>query len=96
MANEPRDSNDRNVDYDLISIGDLWDKRDDSNLFYKFGTFHGDNWGDNKADAPWGWDDKDDGDVSAEQFFLDPAYLVDYYHDGLGIFSQYYVFQFQK
>ncbi len=96
QASEPRDNNDRNVEYDLIFIGDLWDKRGDTNLFYEFGTFHGDNWGDNKADAPWGWDDKNDGDVGADQFFLDPAYLVDYYHDGLGDFSQDYVFQFQK
>lgn len=95
-ASEPSNSNDRNVGYDLVFIGDLWDKRDDSNLFYKFGTFHGDDWSDNKADAPWGWDDKDDGDVRADQFFLDPAYLVDSYHDGLGNFSQDYVFQFRK
>jgi len=95
-AGEPRDSNNRNVEYDLIYIGDLWDKRNDTDLFYEFGTFWGDDWGENKADAPWGWDDKDDGEVYADQFFIDPAYVVDYYHDGLGNFSHDYIFQFQN
>ncbi len=96
QAEEPENGNDRNVGYALVSIDELWAKRHDSDIFYEFSVFKGDDWGNNKANAPWGWDDKDDGDVSAEQFFIDPAYLVAYYHDGLGDFSHDYIVQFQN
>jgi hypothetical protein len=57
---------------------------------------------ENAANAPWGWDDvtvvvggivisEGDGEVYAPDFFTDPAYLVDYYHNGLGDFSHSYV-----
>ena len=95
QAEEPQNGNDRNVGYDLVYIGELWEKRHDPDIFYEFGTFRGDDWDKNKANAPWGWDDKDDGKVYADQFFVDPAYLVDYYHDGLGNFSHDYIIQFQ-
>jgi len=95
QAEEPQNGNDRNVGYDLVYIGELWEKRHDSDIFYMFGTFRGDDWGKNKAHAPWRWDDKDDGEVYADQFFVDPAYLVDYYHDGLGNFSHDYIIRFQ-
>ena len=60
------------------------------------------NMSENAANAPWGWDDKavkvfgitiseSDGEVNAPDFFLDPAYLVDYYHEGLGDFSRTYL-----
>jgi len=56
---------------------------------------------ENAANAPWGWDDETvivgvitlsegDGEVYAPDFFMDPAYLVDYYHEGLGDFSRSY------
>ena len=96
QAEEPQHGNDRNVGYDLIYIGELWEKRYDTNIFYEFGTFRGDDFGENKAHAPWRWDDKDDGEVDADHFFFNPAYLVDYYHDGLGNFSYDYIVQFQK
>ncbi|MFC1945823.1 DUF3221 domain-containing protein [Chloroflexota bacterium] len=95
QAEEPQHGNDRNVGYNLAYIGDLWDKRNDSDIFYEFGVFRGDDYGENKAHAPWRWDDNDDGEIDAYQFFLAPAYLVDYYHDGLGKFSHDYIFQFQ-
>jgi hypothetical protein len=96
QAEEPDNGNDRNVGYDLINIDELWTKRYDPEIFYQFGIFKGDDWGNNKAKAPWGWDDKDDGEVYTDQFFTDPAYLVDYYHEGFGDFSHDYVFQFQN
>jgi len=96
QAEEPQNGNDRNVGYDLIDIGELWEKRHDTDIFYEFGTFRGDDFGENKAHAPWRWDDKDDGEVGADHFFVDPAYLVDYYHDGLGNFSHDYIIQFQN
>ncbi|MFC2034643.1 hypothetical protein ACFLUJ_00765 [Chloroflexota bacterium] len=95
QAEQPQNGNDRNVGYDLIDISELWEKRHNKDIFYEFGVFRGDNHGDNKAHAPWQWDDKDDGEVYADQFFIEPAYLVDYYHDGLGNFSHDYISQFQ-
>jgi len=95
VVNLGQDGNDRNAGYDLVHIDELWTKRHDAGVFCSFGTFCGDDHGRNKANAPWGWDDKDDGEVDADDFFLDPAYLVDYYHGGLGDFSRDYVFQYQ-
>jgi len=96
QAEEPENGNDRYVGYDLINIGDLWEKRYDTELFPEFGVFRGDNHGENKAHAPWRWDDQDDGNVRSDQLFIDPAYLVGYYHDGLGDFSYIYVSQFSR
>jgi len=96
QAEEPENDNDRNVGYELVNIDVLWAKRYDPDIFYEFGVFKGDDWGNNKANAPWGWDDKDDGEVSADQFFFNPAYLVDYYCDELGDFSHDYIAQYQN
>jgi len=96
QAEEPHNGNDRDVGYDLVFIDALWSKRYDPDIFYEFGTFRGDNHEENKAHAPWHWDDYDDGEVNADHFFVDPAYLVDYYHDGLGNFSHDYIVQFQS
>ena len=96
QAEEPQDGNDRDVGNDPLHIDDLWAKRHDPDVFCGSGTFCGDDHGENKANAPWGWDDKDDGEVNGDDFFIDPAYLVDYYHDGLGDFSHDYVFQFRN
>jgi hypothetical protein len=96
QAKEPQDGNDRNAGYDLLDIGILWAERHNPEIFYEFGTFRGNDFGENKAHAPWQWDDKDDGEVDADDFFIDPAYLVDYYHIGLGNFSRDYIFQFQN
>lgn len=106
-AEEPEDGNDRSVGYALKQINQLWDLRNADeypDTFYEFGTFRGDltpdvkNMVENAAMAPWGWDDiyvpllsEGDGEVDAPDFFLDPAYLVDYYHDGLGDFSSNYL-----
>jgi hypothetical protein len=95
QAEEPQNGNDRNVGYDLLHIDELWARRHDPDVFCGFGTFCGDDHGENRANPPWGWDDKDDGEVDTDDFFIDPAYLVDYYHEGLGDFSHDYVFQFE-
>jgi hypothetical protein len=69
--------------------------------FNSWGTFKGDSSGDcgsglkscgsNSANAPWGWDDGDDGASYRGEFALDPARLFDHYFDGLGNFSQQYL-----
>mgnify|MGYP005851318193 CR=1 FL=1 len=97
-AEEPEHGNDRNVGYALKNINELWDRRyyypeNGYNMFSQFGTFLGDTYGDNRANAPWGWNDINDGDVWQPQFFSDPAYLVDYYHDGLNNFSKEYIYR---
>jgi hypothetical protein len=70
--------------------------------FSSFGTFKGDtsggcgsglkSCGTNSANAPWGWDDGNDGSSSYRgEFALDPARLFSAYFGGLGNFSQQYV-----
>ena len=43
------------------------------------------------ANAPWGWDDADDGPVFRGEMALDPAHLVHQYFGGLGDFSHQYL-----
>ena len=69
--------------------------------FDSWGTFKGDTSGGcgsglkscstNSANAPWGWDDGDDGASYRGEFALDPAHLFDHYFNGLGTFSHRYV-----
>ncbi len=73
-AEVPSNPDDRDVKYKLIDIfepGGLWDQRNNSWLFAGYGSFAGDNSGGcgsgaigcstNSANAPWGWDDSNDG-----------------------------------
>lgn len=90
IAEEPDSGNDNFCGYALIPIDDLWNRRYDSEIFSSYGTFDKDN-GAGEAHAPWAWDDSDDGECYPPDFFDDPAYLVDYYHNGLGNFSHVYV-----
>jgi hypothetical protein len=70
----PSHPDDRDVKYKLIDIltpGGLWDQRNTTSLFSGFGSFAGDSTGgcgggaigcsSNAANAPWGWDDSNDG-----------------------------------
>ncbi len=100
VAEEPSGGNDRDVGYALESIDELWEMRypdEHPDTWYAYGTFEGDitpgvvAMTANAADAPWGWDDWNDGDAFESDLFMDPAYIVDYYHDGLGDFSHTYV-----
>jgi hypothetical protein len=78
----------RTAPYALIDIfepGGLWDRRN-SKLIAARGSFFGDRGGEcgsggilctvNAANAPWGWDDGDDGDVRRGDIAFDPAKLV--------------------
>ncbi|MBC7976396.1 MAG: hypothetical protein H7138_15605 [Myxococcales bacterium] len=84
----PSGPNDRSVAYRLIDVlapGGLWDQRANPSLFSGFGTFAGDTGGGcgsgsfrcsaNSANAPWGWDDRDDG-PGRGALASDPAGLV--------------------
>jgi len=83
VSEVPSSGNDRAVAYRLVSIfatGGLWARRNNTATFSSFGTFRGDNGADNAANAPWGWDDSDDGsDLQRGRLALEPARLVSIY-----------------
>jgi hypothetical protein len=87
----PGGGNDRSVGYRLVSVfaeDGLWARRNSSTTFASFGTFRGDNGQDNAANAPWGWDDGDDGsDLPRGLLATDPARLVGAYFNGEAPFS---------
>ncbi|MEV0952118.1 hypothetical protein [Promicromonospora sp. NPDC050249] len=73
-AEVPEHPDDRNVSYRLVDVhapGGLWSQRTSTSLFASHGTFAGDGSGScgdggiscsqNSANAPWGWDDGNDG-----------------------------------
>jgi len=87
-AGVPTGPDDRKVQYKLIDIfapGGLWDHRDDKRTFDSFGAFRGGG-----ANAPWGWDDGDDGPVARGEIAINPATLVKTYFSNLGEFSDVY------
>ncbi|OUL25693.1 hypothetical protein BV378_15035 [Nostoc sp. RF31YmG] len=69
--------------------------------YNSWGTFKGDSSGscgagtptcsNNSANAPWGWDDSNDGSVYKGEMALDPAHLTDVYFDGLSTFDTTYI-----
>jgi hypothetical protein len=72
-AEVPKSPNDRHVSYQLLDVlapGGLWAARDNPRVFARPGTFAGDAGGgcgkgafachQNAANAPWGWNDRDD------------------------------------
>jgi hypothetical protein len=90
-AKVPSSGNDRNASYrlaDVFASGGMWARRFDSTTYASFGTFRGDDGADNAANAPWGWDDHDDGgDLPRGMLATDPAYLVSVYFANKGSFS---------
>jgi hypothetical protein len=87
-AEVPSSYNDRNVLYklvDIFSANGLWAQRNNVALFASFGNFFGDSSGGcgsgaigctaNAANAPWGWDDSNDG-PGRGALATDPAGLV--------------------
>lgn len=96
VAGEPSHPNDRNVKYKMTYIfeeGGLWDHRNDPLTFASPGVFKGDNGQDNSANAPWKWDDNNDGgELTGGELATDPAKLVKIYFSNLGNFSETYEF----
>ncbi|MFI6427836.1 hypothetical protein [Promicromonospora sp. NPDC050880] len=87
-AEVPEHPDDRDVSYRLVDVhaaGGLWALRADSRLFASHGTFAGDASGScgdggisctqNSANAPWGWDDGNDG-PGRGALATDPASLA--------------------
>ncbi|MBT2746116.1 MULTISPECIES: hypothetical protein [unclassified Lysobacter] len=90
-AEVPSNADDRDVKYKLIDIfepGGMWDQRNNSWLFAGYGSFAGDKTGGcgsgaigcntNSANAPWGWDDSNDG-PGRGMLASDPVGLVTNY-----------------
>ncbi len=90
-AEVPSGPDDRNVLYELVDIfepGGLWDQRGNSSLFGSYGAFAGNKsggcgsgtigCGENSANAPWSWDDQDDG-PGRGALGTDPAGLASSY-----------------
>jgi hypothetical protein len=80
----PTSGNDRNVGYALQDIQDLWFRACETGQtlevpFASFGTFRGDNWGENSANAPWGWGSSNHpflDDPVRGDFFLHPSTAI--------------------
>lgn len=96
-AESPSNIYDRNVKYKLVSIfesGGLWNNRFNTQLFKDAKQFQK-SYGSGTANAPWNWDDHNDGRgpglLSGGMAYY-PAELVDQYFDGLGNFSKEYVY----
>ncbi len=88
----PRSGNDREAGYELVPIfatDGLWARRFDPGVFASWGTFHGEKYTKNSANAPWGWDDHNDR-MGRGMLATDPAGLVADYFSGLGDFVQTY------
>lgn len=77
------------VGYDLQDIQELWSRRCEPETFFKFGTFRGDDFKANAANAPWGWSgflcQPDEG------FFRFPADAIGDDFSGLGPFTTNYL-----
>ncbi len=103
-AEEPSSASDADVRYKLIDTygpDGLWPRRDVATLFTSSGAFLGDRGGGcgfgvsaycstNAANAPWGWDDGDDGPVARGEIATDPAKLVAHYFNVPVTFSRTY------
>ncbi|QRK06313.1 hypothetical protein JQX13_40415 [Archangium violaceum] len=104
-AEEPSSATDSDVRYKLIDIygsEGLWQRRGLSELFVSEGTFRGDTSGgcgliaglcsSNSANAPWGWDDGNDGPIQRGEIASDPAKLAAHYFSPSSRFSTTYTF----
>ena len=104
-AEEPSSASDSDVRYKLLDIygsEGLWTRRSLSELFASDGTFRGDTsggcgyvagqCGTNSANAPWGWDDGNDGAVARGEIATDPAKLAAIYFSPASRFSTTYTF----
>nr|WP_315221778.1 hypothetical protein [uncultured Flavobacterium sp.] len=95
VAQIPADNYDNYVEYKLVDIfeaGGLWDQRFNTDLFFNAGGgFKGNDFKSGGANAPWAWNDGNDGIVQGGELATDPAKLADNYFDGVGNFSRTYI-----
>ncbi len=87
------------MDSDGSSDGNqgLWYRRDDicdTCTFGEWGKLRGDNYGQNRAQTPWGWRNKDNTPVRRGDMLCDPAFFFDAHLNGAAFgagFSHEYV-----
>ncbi|KZS39830.1 hypothetical protein AWE51_09285 [Aquimarina aggregata] len=97
ISEHPSDIYDRNVKYKLINIFEndgMWDQRFNTSLFSNGKSFKK-SYGNGTANAPWNWDDRNDGGnqgLLAGGLAYYPAHLIDEYFNGLGNFSKVYTY----
>ncbi len=104
-AGVPESGNDQHVPYKLKPIKDtLWKRRYDicdsgctfDTTFEYDGVtlpkaFDGDDYGNDKANPPWAWDDPADGPVYRGDFFFRPAHAMDQHVSMPGPISKIYL-----
>lgn len=93
-SGEPTHNDDQAVPYVLANIfdpGGLWERRNKPETFASFGVFKGNTYGQDKAHAPWRWDDWNDGSqLKGGELATDPIKLARIYFSNLGNFSDSY------
>jgi hypothetical protein len=103
-AEIPEGIKDDDVRYELVSIYDtLWQHRDEIGEGLAFdqpfdyrgrvlpASFDGENWGEDKANPPWGYNQEIGRTLLRGDFFLDPAKAVEYFANLPGELSKEYV-----
>lgn len=85
-----------------LAVNDALQPPAQATTYASWGTFRGDSsggcgaglksCGTNSANAPWGWDDGNDGASYRGAFALDPAHLFSHYFANTGNFSQQYLY----
>lgn len=97
ISEVPNDVYDRFVQYQLVDIyksEGMWEERCNGSLFNNCNSFRK-SYGSGTANAPWNWDDKNDGGgtgLLAGGLAKYPAHLVDVYFNGMGNFSKTYTY----
>lgn len=96
IAEVPSNGNDPEVSYKLLKIEELWDRRFNAygsgETFGNFTALDGNTYGDDKALAPWGWDDDFDGPTFTGEFFYNPIDLVNTHFSNLGYYEFRYIY----
>ncbi|MCG2768665.1 MAG: hypothetical protein ABIK79_08375 [Chloroflexota bacterium] len=104
QAEAPESLGDKNVSYQLVSIYDtLWAHRDEIGPGYIFdqpfdyrehilpAVFDGENYGVDKANTPWGYNQATGSKLIRGDWFLDPAKALSYHAEFEGDFSRTYL-----
>lgn len=90
VTEQPSSADDRDVKYKLVDVfesGGLWDQRNNTQLFSSAGGGFLSTVGSGGANAPWAWDDGNDGSVLGGELATDPAHVTNVYFKNLGSFS---------
>lgn len=93
VAGIPAHPDDRQVSYKLVDIFEpngLWEQRNNTQLFSSPAGAFKSSYGNGNANAPWNWNDGNDGDVATGEIATDPAKLVSIYFSNLGTFDRNY------